>query len=115
MLRGHFCSLLLLCVAVCVAQTAPLSHDTVRGFGTEARSSEFFREWYQYGELQHYLDNYSDYVVYEAETTGEWALPEHKMGRLSRDEKKLIEKLQDSPNIVPGSADKKNFFKNLFG
>lgn len=35
--------------------------------------------------------------------------------RLSRDEKKLIEKLQDSPNIVPGSADKKNFFKNLFG
>ena len=76
MLRGHFCSLLLLCVAVCVAQTAPLSHDTVRGFGTEARSSEFFREWYQYGELQHYLDNYSDYVVYEAETTGEWALPE---------------------------------------
>ena len=35
--------------------------------------------------------------------------------KLSRDEKKLIEKLQDSPNIVPGSADKKNFFKNLFG
>ena len=35
--------------------------------------------------------------------------------RLSRDEKKLIEKLQDSPNIAPGSADKKNFFKNLFG
>lgn len=76
MLRGRFCGLLLLCVAVCVAQTAPLSHDTVRGFGTEARSSEFFRGWYQYGELQHYLDNYSDYVVYEAETTGEWALPE---------------------------------------
>ena len=35
--------------------------------------------------------------------------------KLSRDEKKLIEQLQDSPNIVPGSADKKNFFKNLFG
>ncbi|MGN0236435.1 MAG: molecular chaperone DnaJ [Paludibacteraceae bacterium] len=35
--------------------------------------------------------------------------------KLSRDEKKLIEKLQDSPNIAPGSADKKNFFKNLFG
>ena len=35
--------------------------------------------------------------------------------KLSKDERKLIEQLQDSPNIVPGSADKKNFFKNLFG
>ncbi len=35
--------------------------------------------------------------------------------RLSKDEKEMIEKLQDSPNIVPGSADKKNFFRNLFG
>jgi molecular chaperone DnaJ len=35
--------------------------------------------------------------------------------RLSKDERKLIEQLQDSPNIVPGSADKKNFFQNLFG
>lgn len=34
--------------------------------------------------------------------------------KLSKDEKKLIEQLQNSPNIVPGSADKKNFFKNLF-
>ena len=39
-------------------------------------SSEFFREWYQSGDLRHYLDNYSDYVTYEAETTGEWGLPE---------------------------------------
>jgi len=35
--------------------------------------------------------------------------------KLSKDERKLIEQLQDSPNIAPGSADKKNFFKNLFG
>ena len=35
--------------------------------------------------------------------------------KLSKSERELIEKLQDSPNIVPGSADKKNFFKNLFG
>lgn len=35
--------------------------------------------------------------------------------KLSRDERKLIEQLQNSPNIAPGSADKKNFFKNLFG
>lgn len=35
--------------------------------------------------------------------------------RLNNDERKLIEKLQNSPNIAPGSADKKNFFRNLFG
>lgn len=45
-------------------------------FGIDSVSSEFFREWYQSGDLRHYLDNYSDYVTYEAETTGEWGLPE---------------------------------------
>ncbi|MCQ2348512.1 MAG: molecular chaperone DnaJ [Paludibacteraceae bacterium] len=35
--------------------------------------------------------------------------------RLNKDEKALIERLQDSDNVRPGSADKKNFFKNLFG
>lgn len=38
-------------------------------------------------------------------------IPEH----LSRDEKKLIEQLKTSENVKPGSSDKKNFFKNLFG
>lgn len=38
-------------------------------------------------------------------------IPEH----LDKDERKLIEQLQDSKNIAPGSADKKNFFRNLFG
>lgn len=38
-------------------------------------------------------------------------IPEH----LDKKERELIEKLQDSPNIAPGSADRKNFFKNLFG
>ena len=35
--------------------------------------------------------------------------------KLDKDERKLIEQLQNSPNIAPGSADKKNFFRNLFG
>ncbi len=35
--------------------------------------------------------------------------------KLSKDERKLIEQLQDSPNIAPGTANKKNFFQNLFG
>ena len=38
-------------------------------------------------------------------------IPEH----LDKDERKLIEQLQNSKNIAPGSADKKNFFRNLFG
>lgn len=38
-------------------------------------------------------------------------IPEH----LDKDERKLIEQLQDSPRIAPGAADKKNFFRNLFG
>ena len=38
-------------------------------------------------------------------------IPEH----LSKDEKKIIEQLQKSENVRPGSSDKKNFFKNLFG
>lgn len=45
-------------------------------FGVDSVNSEFFREWYQNGDLRHYLDNYSDYVTYETETTGEWGLPE---------------------------------------
>ena len=35
--------------------------------------------------------------------------------KLNKDERALIEKLQNSPNIAPGASDKKNFFRNLFG
>ena len=35
--------------------------------------------------------------------------------KLSKDERKLIEQLQNSPNIAPGANNKKSFFQNLFG
>jgi len=35
--------------------------------------------------------------------------------KLNKDERKLVEQLQNSPNIAPGAADKKSFFRNLFG
>ena len=35
--------------------------------------------------------------------------------KLNKEERKLIEQLQDSPNIAPGSGEKKSFFRNLFG
>lgn len=43
-------------------------------FGVDSTQSSFFHDWYQTTDLGHYLDNYNDYVVYEAETTGEWNL-----------------------------------------
>lgn len=42
--------------------------------GVDSVPSEFFREWYITTDLGHYLDNMSDYVVVESETTGEWNL-----------------------------------------
>lgn len=45
-------------------------------FGVDTVSSEWFREWYQYNDLRHYLDNNSDVSVYMVETTGEWATSE---------------------------------------
>ena len=45
-------------------------------FGRDTVTAEWFREWYQWDELKHYLDNYSDVTVYSSETTGEWATPE---------------------------------------
>ena len=47
--------------------------------GVDSVKSSFFREWYQSGELVHYLDNMSEYAVYEAETTGEWSQSEQKL------------------------------------
>ena len=42
--------------------------------GIDTIASSFFGQWYQTTDLGHYLDNGNDYVVYEAETTGEWNL-----------------------------------------
>lgn len=62
------------CLAI-IAQTVTAKTT----LGVDSVNSDFFREWYQWGELNHYLDNLSDYTVYEAETTGEWSLPEQQV------------------------------------
>lgn len=63
---------ILLIMGICLSM---LVHAEVfPSFGVDSVGSDFFREWYINGDLGHYLDNYSDYVVYEAETTGEWNL-----------------------------------------
>ena len=48
-------------------------------FGVDSVGSDFFREWYVTNDLVHYLDNGSDNVFYEAETTGEWNMPDQKL------------------------------------
>lgn len=45
-------------------------------FGRDTVRSEWFREWYQWGELKHYLDNSCDFTTYMTETTGEWGTAE---------------------------------------
>lgn len=72
----HTSALLLLLLSTLNYQLSTLHAEAFPTFGVDSVSSEFFREWYQSGDLRHYLDNYSDYVTYEAETTGEWGLPE---------------------------------------
>ena len=47
--------------------------------GVDSVGSEFFREWYVTNDLVHYLDNGSDNVFYETETTGEWNMPDQKV------------------------------------
>ena len=44
--------------------------------GIDTVSSEWFRDWYQWGDLKHYLDNNNDVSVYQSETTGDWTAPE---------------------------------------
>ena len=72
----HTSALLLLLLSTLNYQLSTIHAEAFPTFGVDSVSSEFFREWYQSGDLRHYLDNYSDYVTYEAETTGEWGLPE---------------------------------------
>jgi hypothetical protein len=56
-----------------------LHAEVFPSLGVDSVSSEFFREWYVTNDLVHYLDNGSDNVFYEAETTGEWNMPDQKV------------------------------------
>lgn len=50
--------------------------EAFSAFGIDSVGSDFFRQWYHQGDLVHYLDNYSDYSVYQSETTGRWDMPD---------------------------------------
>ena len=62
------------CLSAAMCLSMQLHAEAFPVFGVDSVNSSFFRTWYLTSDLGHYLDNYSDYVVYESETTGEWNL-----------------------------------------
>ena len=72
---------LVLLITICLSMQ--LRAEVFPSFGVDSVGSDFFREWYISGDLGHYLDNYSDYVVYESETTGEWNLGDQNVFSIS--------------------------------
>ena len=68
---------IVLLITICLGMQ--LHAEVFPSLGVDSVSSEFFREWYVTNDLVHYLDNGSDNVFYEAETTGEWNMPDQKV------------------------------------
>ena len=62
-----------------ICLSMPLRAEVFPSFGVDTVKSEFFREWYVNNDMIHYLDNGSDNIFYEAETTGEWNMPDQKI------------------------------------
>ena len=68
---------LVLLIMICLGTL--MRAEVFPSFGVDSVASEFFREWYVTNDLVHFLDNGSDNVFYEAETTGEWNMPDQKL------------------------------------
>ena len=90
------------------AQTPLLKIDTVPSYGVEAKSSAFFRDVYLHNDLAHYLDNLSDYVIYETETTGSFNLPDQftffVSGNSFRWNKYYLDGFRIDSRFAPGST-----------
>ncbi len=66
------------CLAVALLASSLLLKAEV-SFGVDSVGADFFRIWYGQGDLVHYLDNFSDFAVYQSETTGRWNLPDRML------------------------------------
>lgn len=76
-MRIVFVLFLVLLICRANAQSAFVSvKDTFPVYGTEGKSSDFFKKKYLHNDLVHYLDNVNDFVTYESETTGSFNLPD---------------------------------------
>lgn len=67
-MRRSLAVMMIACLALPLFAAANFGRDTV--------TSEWFREWYQWNELKHFLDNNCDVTNYLSETTGQWATPD---------------------------------------
>jgi len=68
--------ILLLCSLSIAAQNDKAKRDSFPNYGSEAKTSDFFRERFQHNDLANYLDNLNDFVTYESETTGSFNMPD---------------------------------------
>ena len=68
---------IVLLITICLSMQ--LHAEVFPSLGVDSVGSDFFREWYVTNDLVHFLDNGSDNVFYEAETTGEWNMPDQKL------------------------------------
>lgn len=75
--------------------------------GIDTIASAFFGQWYQTTDLAHYLDNANDYVVYEAETTGEWNIGDQNVfsiaGNSFRQNKYHLNGMRIDSRTMPGN------------
>lgn len=96
-------------------QDYPTSVKSFPQNGTDSTSAEFFQTWYKTGELSHYLDNYSEYVCYEMETTGEWGKGEQMVfsiaGNSFRQSKYLLNDFRIDSRFAVGHS---FVFVNMF-
>ena len=63
--------------SVLTAQEYSLPADSQPQFGVKEYSAEFFNEVYQFNNFAVFMDNISEFVTYQSETTGNFQLPDN--------------------------------------
>lgn len=98
----------LIVLSTFVFRLLPLMAEAFPSNGVDSVGSDFFRTWYQTTDLGHYLDNCNDYVVYEAETTGEWNLGDRNIfsiaGNSFRQNKYRLNGMRIDSRTQPGNT-----------
>ncbi len=72
-----------LCPFAIFAQSETMQKDSFPNYGTENKTSDFFRERFQHNDLVNYLDNLNEFVTYQSETTGSFNTPDQLIFSIS--------------------------------
>lgn len=77
-------------------------------YGVDTVSAAYMRQWYHYGDMMHYLDNWNTFVCVEQETTGSFNLPEQQVfsvaGNSHKWNKYYLDNFRIDSRITPGST-----------